>query len=63
MLTRKLSSRKFLIAVVAAAAAFVMAYTGHQIPWEAMAPVVAYIFGEAGVDVVRDIRGKKLGVD
>ena len=59
MLTRKLSSRKFLIAVGAAAAAFVAAYTGHQISWEAISIVVAYIFGEAGVDVVRDIRAKR----
>ena len=61
MLIRKLSSRKFLIAVAAAAASFVAAFTGHQIPWEAISIVVAYIFGEAGVDVVRDIRGRKGG--
>ena len=57
-LKRKLASRKFLIAVGAAAVSFVAAWTGHDVPWEGVSIVAAYIFGEAGVDVIRDLRGK-----
>ena len=56
---RKLASRKFLVAVGAAAAAFVASWTGHDVPWEFVTIAVSYIAGEAGVDVVRDIRQAK----
>jgi len=53
---RKLTSRKFLLALAVILIKIVESATGISVeilPWEIVAPIIAYIFGEAGVDIIR----------
>ena len=52
-LSRKLTSRKFLLALLGTILTFVAAALDFQIPWEMIALVAAYIGGEGAVDAVR----------
>lgn len=56
-LATKLSSRKFLLTLLGVILTFVAQTVGMEVPWEAISLIVAYIFGEAGVDAIRMVRG------
>lgn len=55
----KLASRKFLLALLGVILTFTAEALGMEIPWEAVSVIVAYIFGEAGVDAMRTIRQRQ----
>ena len=58
-LSRKLTSRKFLLALLGTVLTFVATALGWEIPWESILVVAAYIGGEGAVDAVRVIREHK----
>ena len=58
-LRRKLTSRKFLLALLGIILTFVATALGWEIPWESIVVVASYIGGEGAVDAVRIIREHK----
>jgi uncharacterized protein YqgC (DUF456 family) len=54
---KKFLSRKFLLAVAVLVLGLVNALVPelpNLIPWAVVGPIIAYIFGEAGRDIIRD---------
>lgn len=60
-LRRKLSSRKFFLALLGTILTFVATALGWEIPWETILVIAAYIGGEGAVDTARIIREHKPG--
>jgi len=57
MIWTKFLSRKFLLAVAAMVLAFVEVFCPDlvgSLPWPVVGVALAYIFGEAGRDILRD---------
>ena len=56
MFWRKFLSRKFLVAVAVLILGIIQALAPgvlHFVDWKVMGVILAYIFGEAGVDIIR----------